>query len=251
MVSKMVRAEFLCRVVLLASIVAIFVPQSGQAQFIPPRITYVINQVGAGGGVDSVMEGRSFVIDRGREVNILAGDELNVYRERRPFGRGGPLIRVFIGVMKIDLSQQGSAIGKYQPNQKALDQPFIKYKGAMKGDVVVPVLIIDSGVLFDAGKFELRAGAGAEFKKVADFVKMFSPGKVVIEGHTDSDGDSASNMKLSEQRATSVKLSLESEHGIPEGLIEAVGYGEERPIVSNDTPENKSLNRRIEVVVWE
>lgn len=245
------KVSFFCRAMLLGAILAISVPQEGWAQFNPPRITDVINKASLGGVPDSVAAGRSYVIDRGREVNILAGDELNVYRERRPFGTGGALIRVFIGVMKIDLSQQGAAIGKYTPNQTALDQPFIKYKGAMKGDVVVPRFIIDSGVLFDAGRFQLREGASIEFKKVADFVKMFSPGKLVIEGHTDSDGDNASNMKLSEQRAEAVKGALESDHGIPQGMIEAMGYGEERPTVNNDTPENKALNRRIEVIIWE
>ena len=220
------------------------------AQFDPPRISYVINKASLGSEPDN-LAGRSFLIDKGREVNILAGDELNIYRERQPFGRGGPLLRVFIGSLKVDISQQGSAIGRFTPNKKALEQPFIKYKSAMKGDIAVPRLIIDSGVLFDAGKFELKVGASQEFKKVADFVKLFSPGKLVIEGHTDADGDQTPNQLLSEKRAQAVKGALEQDHGIPQGMIEAVGYGEDRPLVNNETSENKALNRRIEVVIWE
>ena len=66
---------------------------------------------------------------------------------------------------------------------------WFKFKVPLKNDFVVPRLIIDSGVLFNPGDAALNLGAAAEFQKVANFIQNFSPGKIIIEGHTDSDGD--------------------------------------------------------------
>ena len=116
----------------------------------------------------------------------------------------------------------------------------------------MPRLIIDSEVLFAAGSVELRKEAEVEFDKVAKFVNNFSPSKLVIEGHTDSDGDTGFNQKLSDDRAKNVKLYLEAKYDfITPAMIDAIGYGEERPIFPNDSEINKTFNRRIEVIVWE
>jgi len=122
----------------------------------------------------------------------------------------------------------------------------------MKDDIVVPRMIIASGVLFDPGKADLKAKAGEEFEKIANFVQHFSPAKLVIEGHTDADGERDANERLSKMRANVVRGFLVGEYDfISPNMIEALGYGEDRPIVNNNTPENKALNRRIEVIVWE
>jgi len=68
---------------------------------------------------------------------------------------------------------------------------------------------------------------------------------VEISGHTDNVGSNSSNQKLSQRRTDSVKGWFVSK-GIPADRITAVGYGEEKPRVANDTAENKRLNRRIE-----
>jgi outer membrane protein OmpA-like peptidoglycan-associated protein len=67
--------------------------------------------------------------------------------------------------------------------------------------------------------------------------------RIRIEGHTDSDGDEAANLKLSQDRALSVKTYLESK-GISTTRIESQGYGETQPLESNSTPEGKAKNRR-------
>jgi len=75
---------------------------------------------------------------------------------------------------------------------------------------------------------------------------------VIIEGHTDSDGDDKSNLQLSEDRAQAVRLFLVNTYDfISPGMVDAIGYGEERPIAPNDNPANKELNRRVEIVIWE
>ena len=71
---------------------------------------------------------------------------------------------------------------------------------------------------------------------------------VEIGGHTDSDGDDASNLALSRARADSVKAFLEGE-GVDGGRMTTKGYGEAEPKVDNDSPDNKAINRRIEFTI--
>ncbi len=85
---------------------------------------------------------------------------------------------------------------------------------------------------------------------MATFIMLHSPSKFFIDGHTDSDGDARSNKELSLKRARAIKMILEENYDfITPSMVEARGYGAEHPIANNDTPENKALNRRIEVVV--
>jgi OOP family OmpA-OmpF porin len=70
---------------------------------------------------------------------------------------------------------------------------------------------------------------------------------VEIAGHTDSIGSERANQSLSERRAESVKRYLVQNFSIPQERLIAKGYGKSRPIASNDTPEDRSKNRRIEV----
>ena len=222
------------------------------AQYGPPRIIQVIHKANPGDLPDSLSDKKNYYIDKGREANIHRGDVLNVYREKFILGPKKPPIRIFIGTMKIKVSQTGSASGVFFPNRRAMEEPIIRYRTALKGDVVVPRLIIDSGVLFDSGLSGLKPGAAQELQKVADFVRMFTPTKLVIEGHTDSDGSREYNQKLSEVRSTMVREGLvQSYEFITQGMVESIGYGEEHPIVENISPENKALNRRIEIIVWE
>jgi outer membrane protein OmpA-like peptidoglycan-associated protein len=113
-------------------------------------------------------------------------------------------------------------------------------------------LVINATALFDPGKTDLKPGVAEEFRKVGEFVENLAPARVVIEGHTDSDGEELDNQLLSERRAQTVRQYLiETYKFISPGMIQAKGLGESRPLVNNDTPENKALNRRIEIVVWE
>jgi outer membrane protein OmpA-like peptidoglycan-associated protein len=223
--------------------------QSAPARkFDPPRIIAVVRAPDTG-----LQESREayYYINRGQETNLNRGEVLNAYRELRLVPGLSRPMRLFIGTITITESQNGSSVGTFLPNDN-INQPIVRYKTPIKGDIVVPRLIIDSGVLFDPGKADLKPGVAEEFKKVADFVQNFSPGKIIIEGHTDSDGDEESNQVLSEARAEVVTQYLVNAYDfITLAMVEARGYGERQPIVSNDTPENRTLNRRIEVVVWD
>jgi outer membrane protein OmpA-like peptidoglycan-associated protein len=72
---------------------------------------------------------------------------------------------------------------------------------------------------------------------------------VVIEGHTDDVGTAASNLALSQRRADAVLKYLVINHGVDPARLDARGVGADRPVVPNDTPENRAKNRRIELLV--
>ena len=227
-------------------------PGDGSAQFKPPRIIHVINAADLGIAVSEGADERQYYIDRGQESSINNGDTLNVYREKRLSRQIARPLKVFVGTLVITDAQQGSALGNFIANASITDNPLIRYKVGMKGDLVVPRIVIDSSVLFSAGSAGLASGTTAEFDKVAEFVKLYSPSKLFIDGHTDSDGDARANKELSENRADAVKQVLvEGYDHITDEMVEARGYGEERPMVKNDTIANKALNRRIEVLVWQ
>ena len=222
-----------------------------ESRFELPRILYVLNPPDTGVRPKGTLGDRRYYIDRGVELSINKGNILNVYREKR-LSPLVPPIRMFIGTMDITDAKPGSSVGKFIPSEAAMAHPMIRYKTAMVSDLVVPRLVIDSGVLFDPGDAALKEGVTAEFDKVARFIELFTPSKLIIEGHTDSDGEAEANQVLSEVRANRVVDYLIAEFDfISAGMVEARGYGEDQPLVPNNTPENKQLNRRIEMLIWE
>ena len=73
--------------------------------------------------------------------------------------------------------------------------------------------------------------------------------QIVIEGHTDHRGEDAYNLTLSEERAQSVRSYLVERHGIAAERLTVAGYGETQPVDTNDTPQGRHNNRRVEVAV--
>jgi outer membrane protein OmpA-like peptidoglycan-associated protein len=108
--------------------------------------------------------------------------------------------------------------------------------------------VVLRNVFFDSDKFDLKPQSTVELDKLADFLTKDAKLVIEIEGHTDSDGDDARNMTLSDNRAKSVMNYLVGK-GIAASRITAKGYGETKPLVANDTPDNKALNRRVEFVI--
>lgn len=119
--------------------------------------------------------------------------------------------------------------------------------------VVVPAPVVAAAKLcspttiniqFDTDKANIRPMYRDELKKLADFLKEFPNAKGVIEGHTDSDGSKAYNMKLSQRRADSVRNYIIKNFGIAPDRINAKGFGPTMPVADNDTAEGKQKNRR-------
>ena len=108
-------------------------------------------------------------------------------------------------------------------------------------------------VLFDSGKAQLRHGAYRVLDKVARVLKEVSEQPVRVEGHTDNvpiqHSGWADNKALSIARANAVVDYLVQKQGIGSSHISAAGYGEERPIASNETAAGRRENRRVEIVI--
>jgi outer membrane protein OmpA-like peptidoglycan-associated protein len=103
-------------------------------------------------------------------------------------------------------------------------------------------------ILFDFGKANLKPDAREKLSKVCGIL-LVSPGyRLAIEGHTDSVGSDEFNQKLSQDRASSVNSYL-LECGLPGEEMTMAGFGESKPIATNDTNEGRQQNRRVEIVI--
>ncbi len=106
---------------------------------------------------------------------------------------------------------------------------------------------VTRGILFDVNKASMKPESAGVLNEVAKMMKEHPDLKFSIEGHTDSDGEEAYNLQLSEQRALAVQQALQ-ERGIDSGRLQVKGFGEGVPAADNNTPEGKSNNRRVEFV---
>lgn len=107
---------------------------------------------------------------------------------------------------------------------------------------------LPSEVLFDFDKSQLRTEAESTLSKVLQVIHEYPECTILIEGHTDSKGSDVYNQTLSEKRAQSVKAWFLSS-GINESKISTKGYGESKPVASNDTDEGRQKNRRVEITI--
>jgi outer membrane protein OmpA-like peptidoglycan-associated protein len=101
---------------------------------------------------------------------------------------------------------------------------------------------------FDTASHQLTPQALATLDGVAAALRAHPEAVVLVEGHTDAQGDPAENLALSMRRASRVKQAL-VERGVSEDRISTAGIGQNRPIASNDTLEGRARNRRTELVV--
>jgi outer membrane protein OmpA-like peptidoglycan-associated protein len=105
-----------------------------------------------------------------------------------------------------------------------------------------------SDVTFATGQATLEPGAREKLARVSGILAAHPTLRLEIEGHTDSVGSDAFNQTLSERRAEAVRNYL-IHQGVPEASTTAEGFGKSRPVASNDSPEGRQLNRRVELVV--
>ena len=110
----------------------------------------------------------------------------------------------------------------------------------------VLALTFKSDFTFAVNSSTLRSGLYAELDRVAQVLAAYPQTTIFVAGHTDSTGSEEYNMKLSQQRADSVKNAL-VQRGVAPQRISAVGYGEGQPIADNNTEFGRQQNRRVEV----
>ena len=119
----------------------------------------------------------------------------------------------------------------------------------LKGsDSELPKRIVFDHLNFDTASAQLNEDSNPTVRDLTAIMKCYPNLQIQLEGHTDSMGDPAANKTLSLNRATTVKNMLVA-GGIDDSRISVDGWGEEKPIASNDTEEGRSRNRRTELVV--
>ena len=114
--------------------------------------------------------------------------------------------------------------------------------------VEVAAFSLSSGATFELGGSTLSSEGKAEIAALIAKFEGKTADSVVIEGHTDDSGDASFNQQLSEKRAEAVKAELVAQ-GAKAEKISTVGYGEDKPIADNATPEGRAQNRRVEIKV--
>jgi len=105
-------------------------------------------------------------------------------------------------------------------------------------------------VNFETGSAELLVDSHAALDKVAETAKKYPNLKLRVEGHTDSTGSASLNQTLSQKRADAVRDYLVNTAGIPADQVVAAGFGQTRPIASNETSEGRAQNRRVEFIFF-
>ena len=105
-----------------------------------------------------------------------------------------------------------------------------------------------NNLLFETGKDIIMPASLPELKRIAQFVSTYGY-KIRLAGHTDNVGSQESNKALSQARAEAVRRQL-IEYGCNPDGIKAFGYGDLKPVASNDTEEGRALNRRVEITIY-
>lgn len=123
--------------------------------------------------------------------------------------------------------------------ESAGDQMMDYIEGGFDGDPVFTFTNLN----YATNSAEIDAKSNQEIENVVSIMKAYPDVKLRIEGHTDNMGDAAANKQLSQARAEAVKAKMQAQ-GITANRLEAVGYGQDEPIASNDTEAGRSQNRR-------
>lgn len=139
---------------------------------------------------------------------------------------------------------------KAEQDQAALRQQLLDQFNAIlqTRDTARGLIVSMSDVLFDTGRYTLKPGTREKLAKVSGII-LGHPGlKIAVEGHTDSVGGDEYNMRLSENRAFTVRDFLVTE-GVPAANVSAQGFGKTLPVADNATAAGRQQNRRVELVV--
>jgi outer membrane protein OmpA-like peptidoglycan-associated protein len=158
-------------------------------------------------------------------------------------GWKGALIGAGVGALA------GGAVGNYQDKQEKKLREQMAGTGVevvRKGDNIT--LDMPGNVTFAFDSAQLNPQFNSVLDKVAQTLVEYDQTVIQIAGHTDSTGTHAYNMKLSDQRAGSVKSYLAG-RGVPAKRMQTVGAGPDYPIADNATPEGRADNRRVEITI--
>jgi len=174
--------------------------------------------------------------DAGHTVQTLSGE--------------GPLPQPLLwdGLLSNGALISGGAVYQYQLTSHYSDGTQMKSARRLFGvDRVSAISMSLTGSAFVVGSAELGPRAHQALSSAAETLRQHPQEVVVIEGHSDSLGGAAFNLRLSEQRAAAARDYLVKVEGLPADRFVTIGYGENQPLASNRLPEGRELNRRIEI----
>lgn len=143
----------------------------------------------------------------------------------------------------------GASIGHdMDKQQKELQQiPGVEVSRPAQNEIA---LNLTGDILFDFGSAELRPDSKDTLRDIAANIRQYPNEFITVEGHTDGIGEPEKNQFLSEERADNVRGFL-IDNGVLATHIRSVGFGAMRPRASNETPEGRQLNRRVEIHIRE
>jgi outer membrane protein OmpA-like peptidoglycan-associated protein len=177
-------------------------------------------------------------LNDGAEVNVYKTDPLNPDTDGDGLKDGEEVNTFKTDPLKLDTD--GGSVDDGTEVRRGTD-PLDPEDDVIK--IGVPIIL--EGITFATGKADITPESEATLQKALKTLTTYPEIEVEISGHTDDVGSATSNQKLSERRAQAVKDWLVGK-GVNAGRITAVGYGEEKPTVPNDSPDNRQKNRRIE-----
>jgi outer membrane protein OmpA-like peptidoglycan-associated protein len=147
-----------------------------------------------------------------------------------------------------ELKKQMEARAKVREQFRTVEKMFSREEARVlreDSDVIVRLV----GLNFASGRSVIEAQYFGLLSKAQSAINTFPGCSVTIEGHTDSYGSDATNLRLSEERAESVRQYLLANMRVDDFRISSVGYGESKPIANNETAEGRARNRRIDIVI--
>lgn len=144
----------------------------------------------------------------------------------------------------------GAGVGHMMDKQEAemRDALATSEEVAVKREGDLIALTLKGDVSFDVNSDVVLPGLYNELDRIAQILVKYPDTTIVVEGHTDSSGSDVYNQQLSERRALSVQRLL-VQRGVSESRISTIGYGETRPVATNNTPEGRQMNRSVEIRV--
>ncbi|MFP1825739.1 OmpA family protein [Lonsdalea quercina] len=160
--------------------------------------------------------------------------------------RNGVPVRMDLGLYQGERLRMPllDAIRSYVPPPPPPPSP---HEPQLKPKPVPKIVRLDSMSLFDSGKSVLKAGSTKMLVNSLVGIKAKPGWLIVVSGHTDNTGSPKLNQTLSLRRAEAVRDWMRDTGDVPESCFAVQGYGESRPIATNDTPDGRALNRRVEI----
>ncbi len=140
----------------------------------------------------------------------------------------------------------------YQRVKDFIEKENLGAEVTLRADHRGVIIEIKENILFDSGKVELKPKSMVLLDKLTGLINEFD-NEIIVEGHTDNvpidNKEFPSNWELSVTRATTVVRYFTEEKNVDPKRLSAAGYGEYRPIAPNDVPKNKTLNRRVNILI--